>query len=54
MYEIIDNQTGLRVGGTYTNRRRARTRADKLDLAYGAYRYTVRPVRQPESNVRES
>lgn len=42
-YEIIDLHTKA-VVGTYTNRKRARTRADNLDNDYGAYRYIVRPV----------
>lgn len=46
MYEIIDRQTGQRVGTTYKCRKRATTRADKLDNEYGAYRYTVRPVQE--------
>ena len=28
----------------YSDRRRARGRADRLDLQYGAIRYSVRPV----------
>ncbi len=45
-YIIIDTHTGEQVGGVYayTQRNRARSRADKLDLAYGAYRYQVKPV----------
>ena len=41
VYRIIDNQTGQQVGADYKNRRRAYTRADKLDLEYGAIRYRV-------------
>lgn len=43
MYEIIDRQTGNRVG-THKSRVSASRRADKLDLAYGAIRYFVRWV----------
>lgn len=43
-YQIIDNQTGQAVSGVYAyaQRNRARNRADKLDLQYGAIRYTVK------------
>lgn len=44
MYEVIDRQTGLRVGAPYTSAQRARSRRDKLDLMYGAVRYMVRMV----------
>lgn len=44
MYKVIDRQTGLQVGKDYTSKARARSRADKLDLEYGAYRYSVRTV----------
>ena len=40
-YQIIDRQTG-RVVGTYANKARAYARADKLDLEFGAVRYSVR------------
>lgn len=42
-YQIIDRQTG-RLVLTYSNKARAYNRADKLDLAYGAVRYSVRRV----------
>lgn len=42
-YEVVDRQTG-KVVGTYTNGKRARSRRDKLDLAYGACRYMVRVI----------
>lgn len=41
MYIVVDTHTGL-VVGTYSTAQRARNRVDKLDLAYGAYRYAVR------------
>lgn len=46
IYKIIDMKTGEQIGKdyTYSQRKRARNRADKLDLEYGAYRYSVRPV----------
>lgn len=44
MYQIIDIKTGLPVGKSYKNARRARTRRDKLDLQYGAIRYRVERV----------
>jgi len=43
-YKIIDKQTGQQVGKDYTSRRRASNRVDKLDNAYGAYRYSVRAI----------
>jgi len=30
--------------GTYSTRKRARNKADKLDLEYGAYAYTVQAI----------
>ncbi len=44
--KIIDLHTGQQIGKDYTykNRNRARRRADKLDLEYGAYRYAVRVI----------
>ena len=44
MYAIIDRQTGKQVGRLYKNKNRARTRRDKLDLAYGAYKHFVRDL----------
>lgn len=46
IYKIIDGKTGEQIGKdyTYAQRNRARNRADKLDLEYGAYRYSVKPV----------
>lgn len=41
-YAVIDRHTGEQVGKPYTNKSRARSRADKLDIVYGAYRYSVR------------
>jgi len=38
---IIDCHERKQVGKPYSSRRRARTRADKLDNDYGGYRYTV-------------
>ncbi len=44
MYKIIDRKTGQQVGALYSFRTRARSRADKLDNEYGAYRYSVVPA----------
>ena len=46
IYRIIDGHTGKQIGSdyTYASRKRARTRAEKLNLAYGAHRYFVRPI----------
>jgi len=44
-FVVIDAHTGQRVGKPYTGRharKRARTRMDKLDNEYGAYRYQVK------------
>ena len=45
MYQVIDRQTN-NLMGTYSTSKRARNRADKLDLAYGSYRYKVICVAQ--------
>lgn len=42
-YQVIDRQTG-EVKGTYKNRKTAYSRRDKLDLSYGAVRYTVKAI----------
>lgn len=42
-YQVVDLQT-KQVIGTYGNRKAASRRADKLDLQYGAIRYSVRVV----------
>lgn len=45
MYIVIDRQTGSQATKTiYKTRVAARKAADRLDNAYGAYRYSVRPV----------
>ncbi|MDK1039265.1 MAG: hypothetical protein QGD91_10185, partial [Actinomycetota bacterium] len=44
-FVVIDRQTGARVGKPYQGkhaRKRVRTRMDKLDLEYGAYRYMIK------------
>lgn len=43
VYIIVDTKTKKQVGKDYTDRQRASTRADKLDLEYGAVRYVVKP-----------
>jgi hypothetical protein len=45
-YEVYDRQTRLTVPnrGPYNSRARARMAVDKLDNAYGAYRYAYRPI----------
>lgn len=44
-YQIIDLKTGNPVSAVYTypQRNRARTRAEKLNLQYGAHRYAAQP-----------
>lgn len=39
-YQVIDTRTKS-VMGTYSTLRRALNKADKLDLAFGAVRYSV-------------
>ena len=45
-YVIVDTKTGTIVSQpySYANRNRARARADRMDNAYGAYRYRATPV----------
>jgi len=42
-YAVIDKHTGATVG-TYASRKRAITKRDSLDNAYGGYRYFVKEV----------
>lgn len=42
-YEIIDRQTGQKVGQAKTRAGASRS-VDKRDNAYGAYRYYAKPV----------
>lgn len=53
-FEIIDKQTGSRVGQPYGTRARANRRVDQLDNAYGAYRYYVQPIPLENCNAEES
>lgn len=47
-YQIVDNQTGKPVSNVYkadpTQARRARHRAEKMNLEYGSHRYTARSM----------
>jgi len=45
-YVIVDRRTGRQVGKPYSyeQRNRCRARVDRLDLEYGAYRYSAQPV----------
>jgi len=43
-YIVIDRQTGLQVGGALSTSNRAYAKRDRLDNAYGAYRYYVKGV----------
>lgn len=43
-YVVIDRHTGEQVGKPYTSKNRARCRAEKLDMQYGAYRYIIKPI----------
>lgn len=40
-FKVIDRQTNQTVG-TYTSEKRAKTKRDKMDNAYGGYRYYVK------------
>lgn len=42
-YQVIDTRT-QQVVGTFKNKQSARNKRDRLDLAYGAVRYSVREV----------
>lgn len=42
-YVIIDSHTRKQIGKPYVNANRARSRADKLDMEYGACRYRAVP-----------
>lgn len=44
LYHIIDNHTKRVVSAPYKSRRRARLRADRLDLEYGAIKYQVKEI----------
>jgi len=46
-YIVIDRQTKA-IMGRYATLKRASSRANKLDLAYGAVRYTVRRAQAGE------
>ncbi len=43
LYQVIDRKTGA-VCGQYSTRVAASRRVDKLDNAYGGYRYCVRVI----------
>lgn len=40
-FKVIDRQTGETIG-TYSTEKRARSKKDKMDNAYGGYRYYVK------------
>ena len=46
VYRIFDTHTGQQVGKdySYSQRNRARNRADKLSLEYGSYRYIAKMI----------
>ncbi len=43
-YQVVNFKTRELVGQPFKSRGRARRRADKLDLEYGAISYIVKPV----------
>jgi hypothetical protein len=44
-WNVVDNQSGDIVAGPFKSKTGAHRKADKLDLAYGAIRYSVVPVK---------
>lgn len=52
-YEVFDRKTGAKVPGRgpYGSASRARRAVDQLDNAYGAYRYSYRPVATLKESV---
>lgn len=44
MWIIIDTKTKQQVGKTYQDAKQARRQRDRLDMAYGAVRYVVKPL----------
>lgn len=51
MYQVIDGKTQKVVSGPYISRVRASRRANKLDLEYGAIRYHVRQLPEPNAHI---
>ncbi len=47
MYQVYDTRTG-QIMGTYQTLKRATRKIDKLDLAYGAVRYSYKHINQEE------
>lgn len=47
-YQVIDSQTGA-VVGSYQNKQAARNKRDRLDLVYGAVRYSVREMTETDA-----
>lgn len=43
-YQVVDLHTGLNVGKPHATRNSASNKVDRLDNAYGGYRYTVKAV----------
>ena len=43
-YIVIDRQTGLQVGRSFVISSKAYAKRDRLDNAYGAYRYYVKGI----------
>ena len=52
-YRIWDCIEKRYIGATYTNRKRAETRADKLDIGYGAYRYYTKKIFSTENETKQ-
>lgn len=44
MFVVIDRHTGKQVGKAYSTKAGARRAVDRLDNAYGAYRYSAKEV----------
>lgn len=44
IFQVYDRHTGLNLGKPLGTRKAAHTKVDRLDNAYGAYRYGVRTI----------
>lgn len=50
-YEVWDIHTGSKVGSIYATHKAANRRADRLNLAYGAHRYSVDLTTYPDTLI---
>jgi hypothetical protein len=52
MYQIFDGKTKKQVGTNYKDRKKAQTRANNLDLSYGAVRYFVKKIYEESKDIK--